>query len=224
MENVRKYRDIKLVSSERRRNYLVLKPNYYTTKFFTENALAIEMEKTQITMNKPDYLSLSILDLSKTAMYKFWYDYIKAKYGEKANCVIWTQIFPYFIAHIKTEDIYQEISEDVEKRFDTSNYEIDRPLPIGKNKKVIGIMNDKLVGQIMKKFVGLRPKTYSYLKENKREENKRAKVTKKCVVKRKLQFEDYKKCLKSSQIINMVSYLEKKKLILIVLKKIKKNS
>ena len=132
MENVRKYRDIKLVSSERRRNYLVLKPNYYTTKFFTENALAIEMEKTQITMNKPDYLSLSILDLSKTAMYKFWCDYIKAKYGEKANCVIWTQIFPYFIAHIKTEDIYQEISEDVEKRFDTSNYEIDRPLPIGK--------------------------------------------------------------------------------------------
>ena len=202
----------------------MLKPNYYTTKFFTENALAIEMEKTQITMNKPDYLSLSILDLSKTAMYKFWCDYIKAKYGEKANCVIWTQIFPYFIAHIKTEDIYQEISEDVEKRFNASNYEIDRPLPIGKNKKVIGVMNDKLIGQIRKKFVGLRSKTYSYLKENKREENKRAKVTKKCVVKRKLQFEDYKKYLKSSQIINMVSYLEKKKLILIVLKKIKKNS
>ena len=83
-------------------------------------------------------------------------------------------------------------------------------------------MNDKLVGQIMKKFVGLRPKTYSYLKENKREENKRAKVTKKCVAKRKLQFEDYKKSLKSSQIINMVYYLEKKKLMLIVL--IKKNS
>ena len=85
MENVRKYRGIKLVTTERRRNYLVSEPNYYTTKFFTENSLIVEMKKTQILMNKPVYLGLSILDLSKTVMYEFWYDYVKPKYGENAK-------------------------------------------------------------------------------------------------------------------------------------------
>ena len=74
MENVRKHRDIKLVTTEKRRNYLVLERNYHTTKFSPENVLAIEMRKTQILMNKPVYLGLSILDLSKTVMYEFWYD------------------------------------------------------------------------------------------------------------------------------------------------------
>ena len=85
MENVRKHRDIKLVTTERRRNYLVSEPNYHTTKFFTENLLAIEMRKTQILMNKPVYLCLSILDLSKTVIYKSWYDYVNPKYGENAK-------------------------------------------------------------------------------------------------------------------------------------------
>ena len=82
MENVRKHRDIKIVTIERRRNYLVLEPNYYTTRFFTENLLATEMKKTEILMNKPVYLGLSILELSKILMYDFWYVYIKPKYGE----------------------------------------------------------------------------------------------------------------------------------------------
>ena len=82
MENVRKHRDIKLVTTEKRRNYLVSEPNYHSTKFFSENLLAIEMTKTQMFMNKPVYLSLSILDLSKKAMYEFLYDYIKPKYKE----------------------------------------------------------------------------------------------------------------------------------------------
>ena len=81
----RKYRDIKLVTAGEKRNYLVSEPNYYTTKFFIENLLAIEMKKTQITMNKPVYLGFSMLDLSKTVMYDFWYDYIKPKYGERAK-------------------------------------------------------------------------------------------------------------------------------------------
>ena len=82
MENVRKHRDIKLVTTEKRRNYLVSEPNYHSTKFFSENLLAIEMTKTQMFMNKPVYLSLSILDLSKKAMYEFLYNYIKPKYKE----------------------------------------------------------------------------------------------------------------------------------------------
>ena len=131
MENVRKYGDIKLVTTEKRRNHLVSEPNYQTTKLFTEKFLAIEMKKTQIIMNKPAYLGLSILDLSKTVMYECWCDYIKRKYGEKAKlCYMDTDSF---IFHVKTNDIYKDIAEDIEKRFDTSNYEIDRPLPVGKN-------------------------------------------------------------------------------------------
>ena len=121
MENVRKHRGIKLVTTERRRNYLVSEPNYHTTNFFTENLLATEMKKTEITMNKPVYLAFSILDLSKTAMYEFWYDYIKPKHGEKAKlCYMDTG---GFIIHVKTNDIYKDIAEDVETRFDTWNYE-----------------------------------------------------------------------------------------------------
>ena len=131
MENVRKYGDIKLVTTEKRRNHLVSEPNYQTTKLFTEKLLAIEMKKTQIIMNKPAYLGLSILDLGKTVMYECWCDYVKPKYGEKARlCYMDTDSF---IFHVKTNDIYKDIAEDIEKRFDTSNYEIDRPLPKGKN-------------------------------------------------------------------------------------------
>ena len=81
-------------------------------------------------------------------MYEFWYDYVKPKYGEKVKlCYMDTDSF---IVYIKTDDIYKDIAEDVETRFDTSNYELDRPLPKGKNKKVIGLMKDELGGQIMK--------------------------------------------------------------------------
>ena len=118
MENVTKHRNIKLVTTERRRNYLVSETNYHTTKFFTENLLPIEMGKTQILMNKPVYLGLSILDLSKTVMNEFWYDYVKPKYGENAKlCYMDTHSF---IAHVKRNDIYKDIAEDVETRFDTS--------------------------------------------------------------------------------------------------------
>ena len=87
-ENVRKHGDIKLVTTERRRNYLASEPNYHTTKFFKENLLVKEMRRTQIPMNKPVYLGFSILELSKILLYEFWYDYVKPKYGKKQNCVI----------------------------------------------------------------------------------------------------------------------------------------
>ena len=94
MENVKKRRDTKLVTKERRRNYLVSELNYHTTKFFAENFLAIEMRITQVLMNKPVYLGLSIIDLSKTLIFEFWYGYVKSKCGEKANlCYIDTDIF-----------------------------------------------------------------------------------------------------------------------------------
>ena len=156
MDNVRKHRDMKLVTTERRRNYFVLEPNYHTTNFSTGNLLAVEMKISQILMNKPVYLGLLILDLIKTSMYEFWCNYIKPKYGEKAKlCYIDTGSF---IIHVKTENFCKDIAENVEKRFDTSNFEIDRPLPIDKNKTVIGLMKDELGGQIMKKVFWIKSK------------------------------------------------------------------
>ena len=188
MENVRKHRDIKLLTTERRRNYLVSEPNFYTTKFFTEKVMnKLEMKKTEILMNKPVYLGLLILELSKILMYEFWYDYVKSKYGEKAKlCYVDTYIV--YIVHIKTDHIYKSVAKDVETRFGYSNYELYRPLPKAKNKKLIGLMKDELGGKIMANFVGLRVRTYSYLIDD-GSEDKKAKGTKKCVIKRKLKFD-----------------------------------
>ena len=107
MENVRKHRDIKLVTTDKRRNQLASEPNYHTTKYFSENLMAIEMKNLKVKMNKPIYLVMSILDISKTLMYEFWYDYIKPKYQDKAKlCHMDTDSF---VIHIKTEDFYEDI-------------------------------------------------------------------------------------------------------------------
>ena len=180
MENVRKHRDIKFVTTDKRRNQLVSEPNYHTAKWFSENVVAIEMKKTKVKMNITVYLRLSILQISKTLMYEFWYDYMKPKYGDNVKlCYMDTDSF---IMHIKTEHFYKDIANDIEKRFDTSNCEINRPLPTGKNKKVIGLMKDELGGKIMTEFFALRPKIYSYLTDD----WQKAKGTKKCVIKRRL--------------------------------------
>ena len=125
-------------------------------------------------------------------MYEFWYDYVKKKYGDMVKlCYMDTDSL---IMNIKTKDFYKDIAQDVEERFDTSNYDVDRPLPKGKNKKVIGLMKDELGGGIITEFVALRPKTYSYMTDE-FIEMKKTKGTKKCVIKKMLKFEDYKKCL-----------------------------
>ena len=115
-----------------------------------------------------------------------------------------------FIVYIKTKDIYAYVAKDVEARFDTSNYELDRVLPKRKNKKVISLMKDELGGKIIKEFAALTAKTYSYLTDN-NNGDKKAKGTKKCVIKGKLKFKDYKNCLKEVQLENKINQLEKKK-------------
>ena len=149
MENVRNHRDIKLVTTDKRRNQLVSEPNYHTTKYFSENLLAIEMKKTKVKMNKPVYLGMSILDISKTLMYEFWYDYIKPKYGDRARlCYTYTDSS---VIHIFTEDFFEDIAGDVERWFDTSNYNKNdkRPLLIGQDKKIPGFFKDELRGKII---------------------------------------------------------------------------
>ena len=164
MENLRKNRDINLVTTDKRRNQLVSEPNYHATKCFPEDLLAIEMKKVKVKMNKPVYPGFSILEISKTLMYEFWYDYIKPQYLNNAKlCYMGTDSF---IIYIKTENVDEGIADDVKKRFDKSNYEANRPLLTRKNKKVIGLTKDELGGKIMTVFVGLRPKTYSYLTDD----------------------------------------------------------
>ena len=100
MENVRKHRDMKLVTTDKRRNQLISEPNYYTTKYFSENLMAIEMKKIKVKMNKPVYLGMSILDVCKTLMYDFWYNYVKPRYQDKVKlCYMDTESFAI---HIKT--------------------------------------------------------------------------------------------------------------------------
>ena len=149
-------------------------------------------------MNKPVYIGLPILEISKKLMYEFWYDYVKLKYQNNAKlCYMDTD---RFIINIKTEDFYEDIANDVEKIFDTTNYDVSRPLPTGKNKKVIGLMKGELGGKIMTEFVALRSKTYSYLMDDGSNDEK-AKGTKKCVIKRRIKFNDYKNFLLNNEII-----------------------
>ena len=156
-------------------------------------------------MNKAVYLGFSIIKIIKTLMYEFWYEYMEPKHAENVKLCYYVSTTDSFIMHIKTEDFFKDIPDDVEKRFDTSNYEynsveFDRPLFKGKNKKVIGLMKDELGGKIMKELVALRPNTCSYLMDGD-SEAKTAKGTKKCVIKTILKFNDYKDCLPNNEII-----------------------
>ena len=199
MEKVRKHRDIKLATTEEQKIELVSEPNYHKTKHFSDNLLAIEMNKTKVKINKPVYIGMSILDISKTLMYEFWYDYVKPKYKDKAKlCYTDTDSF---VINIFTEDFFEDINNDVEGWFDTSDYhENDKiPLPMGMNKTVIGIFKDELGGKIMKEFFALRVKTCTYLMHD--DSEKKAKEIKRCVIKRRLMLENYKDSLFNNKTI-----------------------
>ena len=198
MKNIRKHRDTKLVTTDKRRSKLVSEPNYHTINYISEDLSIIEMNKTKVKINKPIYLGLSILEISKLLMYQFWHDYMKPKYGNDVKLCYMDA--DSFIMNIKTEGFYKDIANDVEKRFDISNYDVNRQLPTGKNKKVIGLMKDELGGKIITEFVTLRPKNYSYLTDDCKED-KKAKGTKKCVIKRMIKFNDYKNCLLKDEVM-----------------------
>ena len=178
MENVRKCKIIKLAINYAKRKKLASEPNYHTTKWFSENLLGTETKKTSTKSNKPINLGLAILSLSKIKMYEYWHDEMKPKYGDRIKlCYMDTDSF---IMHIKTEDFYKDIANDVEKKYDTSNYTVERPLPMDKNKKVIGLMKDELGRKIMREFIGLRPKCYSYLKDDRNVDKKSKRNKKLC--------------------------------------------
>ena len=195
MENIRKHRNIKLVTNREAYLKAVMKPNFKSGTLFGENLMGCEMGKIKVVMNKPVYLGQAILHLSKIVMYEFHYDYTKQKYPE--GLTLCYMDMDSLIYDIETDDFYKDIAEDVKDRFDTNGYNPIRPLPVGLNKKVIGLMKDELGEEIMTEFVTLRPKMYAYKTGS--AESKKCKGMKKCIVKKTISFEDYKACLFSGE-------------------------
>ena len=194
MENLRNRVDVRLVNTKEKLRKLVAKPNFKSRKIFNENLVSVHMSKTSLLMNKPIYLGMCILDLSKIIMYDFHYNYIKSKYADKAKLLFTdTDSLMY---EIETEDFYKDISGDVKDRFDTSDYPENHPsgIPTGENKKVLGMMKDEVAGKIIKEFVGLRSKLYSFVMDD-GGETKKCKGIKKQVVESSIRHEHYKTCL-----------------------------
>ena len=194
MEIIRNRVDVRLVTRENELEKIAKKANFDRINIFTENLIAVHMRKTTINLRKPIYLGMSILDISKTLMYDFHYSYIKPKYGNLASLLFTdTDSLCY---EIKTKDFYKDISDDVSKWFDTSNYPENHPSGIltGTNKKVIGMMKDEERGKSITELVGLRSKLYAY-KIDDGSETKKCKGVKKYVVKKRITLEDYKNCL-----------------------------
>ena len=162
LANIRNSVDIRLISTDKVAQKLAAKPNYDCCTIFDENLIAVHMKNTKLYLNKPVYLGMSILDLSKSLMYDCHYNYIKTKYGDKTKLLFTdTDSLAY---EIKTNDFYKNINPDIEKRFDTSDYPTNHPTGIktGLNSKVLGMLKDEAGGKQIVEFVGLRAKLYSY--------------------------------------------------------------
>ena len=191
MENIRKRVDVRLVTDEKKLLKLTSKPSYVSSKIFNENLVAVHKIKETLTLNRPAYVGMCILDLSKTLMYDFHYNYIKNKYGKKAKLLFTdTDSLTY---EIEAKDVYKDFFKDKEK-FDNSDYPKYSPYFYKKNKKVIGKFKDEAAGIPIIEFVGLRSKMYSYIKENQKG-GKTAKGIKKNVIKNNIKHDDYKETL-----------------------------
>ena len=191
MENIRKRVDVRLVTNEKKLLKLTAKPTYVSSKIFNENLVAVHKIKETLTLNRPAYVGMCILDLSKTLMYDFHYNYIKQKYGSKAKLLFTdTDSLTY---EIEAEDVYSDFWNDKDK-FDNSDYPGSSPYFDNTNKKVIGKFKDEAAGILITEFVGLRSKMYSYIKDN-ITGGKTAKGIKKNIIKKNITHENYKETL-----------------------------
>ena len=191
MENIRKRVDVRLITDEKKLLKMVSKPTYVSSKIFNENLVAVHKIKETLTLNRPAYVGMCILDLSKTLMYNFHYNYIKEKYGTKAKLLFTdTDSLKY---EIEAEDVYRDFWNDKD-RFDNSDYPESSPYFDKTNKKVIGKFKDEAAGIPITEFVGLRSKMYSYIKDNQKG-GKTAKGIKKNIIKNNIKHADYKEVL-----------------------------
>ena len=194
IENIRKRQNIELVDNRKKAARLSSKPNFDRCTIFDKNLIAVHMKKTEVYFNKPVYVGQAILDLSKTLMFSFHYNYIKEKYHNKAE-LMFTDT-DSLLYHIRTDDFYKDIYYDILDKFDTSDYPPDHPsgIPTGVNKKVIGKFKDEVAGKQITHFIGLRPKLYTFKIED-FNTIKKCKGVKKNVVKKGIDFEHYFECL-----------------------------
>ena len=191
MENIRKRVDVRLVTSKEKLSKLASKPTYVSSKIFNENLVAVHKIKETLTLNRPAYVGMCILNLSKTLMYDFHYNYIKRKYGDKAKLLFTdTDSLTY---EIETKDVYADFWSDKD-RFDNSDYNKESPFYNTANKKVIGKFKDEACGVPVVEFIGLRSKMYSYMKDNDKG-GKTAKGIKKNIITKNIKHEDYKEIL-----------------------------
>ena len=198
IENIRKRQNVELVDDRKKALKLTSKPNFDRVTIFDEHLVAVHMKETEVYFNKPIYVGQAILDLSKTLMFDFHYNFIRNKYGNKAELLFTdTDSLMYLI---QTDDFFLDIKKDVKRKFDTSDYPDVHPSGIksGVNKKVIGKFKDETAGKQITHFVGLRPKLYTF-KVEEEGETRKPKGVKKNVIKKSLTFEDYKKCLFSEE-------------------------
>ena len=198
IENIRKRQNIVLVDSGDKASRLTTKPNFDRATIFDRNIIAVHMTKTEVYFSKPIYVGQAILDLSKTLMFDFHYDYIREKYNDAAELLFTDTDSLLYLIH--TDDFYKDISRRIKTKFDTSDYPESHPSGIetGVNKKVIGMFKDEVAGRQITHFVGLRPKLYSFKVEDDKTVRK-CKRIKKNVVKREITFDDYVKCLFSGK-------------------------
>jgi hypothetical protein len=192
MEQIRRRVDIRLCENWKKAEKLISKPNFKDRTIFCQNLIAIHMNKTTVTFNKPLIIGMSILDISKTLMYDFHYDFMRKKYGNNIQ-LLYTDT-DSLIYYVHTEDIYRDMNENI-TLFDTSDYPKNNIFGIPLvNKKVLGKMKDECCGKILSEFVGLRSKMYSYKTEN-ADTIKKLKGVKKASIEKKITFDDYKNCL-----------------------------
>lgn len=219
MENIRERVDIRIANKWGGKcgaGMLIAKPNFKNCRIFAECLVAIELSKTNILMNKPIAVGMSVLDISKLTMYSFLYDFLKPKYGDKVH-VAYTDT-DSFILDIETPDFYEDVQNNI-SMFDTSDYPWPNAYNIErKNKKIPGLFKDELNGKIVTEFVGLRAKCYAIRSldgKSYNEKMKKAKGVKKCVLKRKITFNDYVNC-----IVNQCEVKEKQNTIRSILHKV----
>ena len=194
IENIRKRQNVVLIDNRREAAKLSTKPNFDRATIFDRNLITVHMKKTEVYFNKPIYVGQAILDLSKTLMFDFHYDYIRKKYDDAAELLFTdTDSLMYLI---QTDDFYQDISRDIKRKFDASDYPEKHPSNIktGVNKKVIGKFKDEVAGRQITHFVGLRPKLYCFKVEGGERSDARENV-----IKQEITFEDYKQCLFSGE-------------------------
>ena len=198
MEDKRKHLDFEIVSDERRFMKCVNNPSLKHSHIINENLVGVEKQKPKLKLDKPIFIGMSILDLSKQHMYRFFYDVMKPKYGDNIK-MVYTDT-DSFVFHTKTDDIYQGLKE-INDEMDFSGYDKNHQC-YGATKKVLGKFKDEVDGKIMTGFIGLRPKCYAFKIHGDDAEYKKCKGTAKNTVKRKIKYDDYNKVLETNEVIH----------------------